>query len=72
MVVSKYKNHVDNIKITTPEVSAKKASVQIVSSIVNSDNSKDLSLTVTLKNPKGKKVASKTISVADKTSTYYF
>ncbi|WP_278021208.1 glycoside hydrolase family 2 protein [Flavobacterium ginsengisoli] len=71
-LVSKYKNHIENIKITTPEVSAKKASVQIVSSFVNPDNSKDLSLTVTLKNPKGKKVASKTVLVSDKTSTITF
>ena len=34
-LVSKYKNHIENLKITTPEVSAKKASVQIVSSLVN-------------------------------------
>ena len=71
-LVSKYKNHIENIKITTPEVSAKKASVKIVSSFVNADNSKDLSLTVTLKNPKGKKVASKTIPVSNKTSTITF
>ncbi len=71
-LVSKYKNHIENIKITTPEVSAKKASVQIVSSFVNPDNSKDLSLTITLKTPKGKKVASKTIPVTDKTSTITF
>ncbi|WP_125722054.1 glycoside hydrolase family 2 protein [Flavobacterium ustbae] len=71
-LVSKYKNHIENIKITTPEVSAKKASVQIVSSVVNPNHSKDLSLTVTLKNPKGKKVASKTITVSDKTSTIIF
>lgn len=71
-LVSKYKNHIENIKITTPEVSAKKASVQLVSSILNPDNSKDLSLIVTLKNPKGKKVASKKVLVSDKTSTVTF
>ncbi len=70
--ISKYKNHIENLKITTPEVSAKKASVQIVSSIVNFDNSKDLYLKVTLKNPKGKKVISKTISVSDLQSTITF
>ncbi len=71
-LVSKYKNHIENIKITTPEVSEKKASVQLVSSILNPDNSKDLSLIVTLKNPKGKKVASKKVLVSDKTSTVTF
>ena len=71
-LVSKYKNHIENIKITTPEVSAKKASLQVVSSFVNPVNSKDLSLTVTLKNPKGKKVASKTVLVTDRTSTITF
>lgn len=71
-LVSKYKNHIENIKITTPEVSEKKASVQLVSSIINPDNSKDLSLIVTLKNPKGKKVASKKVLVSGKTSTVTF
>jgi len=71
-LVSKYKNHIEDVKITTPHVSAKNASVQIISSIVNAENSKDLSLTLTLKNPKGKKIVSKTIPVSDKTSKITF
>ena len=71
-LLSQYKNHIDNLKITTPEVSAKRASVQILASTVNPENAKDLSLTVMLKNPKGKKVASKTIPVSDKTSSITF
>ena len=71
-LVSQYKNHIDDIKISTPVVSAKKASLQIISSIKNPDNSKDLALTVILKNPKGKKVDSKTIPVSDKTASITF
>lgn len=71
-LISKYKNNIDNLKITTPKVSAKKASLQIIASTVHPDNAKDLSLTVTLKNPKGKKVASKTVSVTNKTTTITF
>lgn len=71
-LVSKYKNNIDNLKITTPQVSAKKASLQIIASTINPDNAKDLSLTVTLKDPKGKKVAGKTVSVTDKTTTITF
>ncbi|MCV9927124.1 glycoside hydrolase family 2 protein [Flavobacterium sp. LS1R49] len=70
--VTKYKNHIDNLKITTPQVSAKSASVNILTSTINPENSKDLSLTVILKNPKGKKVASKTIAVTDKTTNIAF
>lgn len=71
-LLSKYKNHLENIKITTPEVSAKKASLQVVASIVNPENSKALALTVTLKNPKGKKVADKTILVTNNTTKITF
>ncbi|MFZ0595777.1 MAG: glycoside hydrolase family 2 TIM barrel-domain containing protein [Flavobacterium sp.] len=71
-LLSKYKNHIENLKITTPEVSAKKASLHIIASTNNSDHAKDLSLTVILKNPKGQKMASKTISVSDKTTTIKF
>ncbi|MEO6177540.1 MAG: glycoside hydrolase family 2 TIM barrel-domain containing protein [Flavobacterium circumlabens] len=71
-LISKYKNSIDNLKITTPEVSAKKASLQIIASTVNPENAKDLSLTVILKNPKGKKVAGKTVSVSGKTTHITF
>ncbi|RZJ56064.1 MAG: glycoside hydrolase family 2 protein [Flavobacterium sp.] len=71
-LISKYKNNIDNLKIRTPEVSAKKASLNIMASIINPDNAKDLSLTVILKNPKGKKIAGKTISVTNKTSNITF
>jgi beta-galactosidase len=66
-LLTKYKNHIANLKITTPEVSAKKASLQIISAIENPEKSKDLSLMVILKNPKGKKVAEKTVLVSGKT-----
>jgi beta-galactosidase len=71
-LVSKYKNNIDNLKITTPEVSAKKASLNVIASIVNADNSKDLSLTLVLKDPKGKKVATKTVSVTTKIANVTF
>jgi beta-galactosidase len=71
-LISKYKSSIDNLKITTPEVSVKKASLQIIASTVNPEHLKDLSLTVILKNPKGKKVAAKTVSVTDKTATITF
>jgi beta-galactosidase len=71
-LVSKYKNNIDNLKITTPEVSAKKATLNIIASTINSNDSKDLSITVILKDPKGKKVATKTVSVIDKNSKITF
>ncbi|MRX38518.1 DUF4982 domain-containing protein [Flavobacterium sp. LC2016-23] len=71
-LISKYKNNIDKLKITTPQVSDKKASLQIIASTVNPDNTKDLSLKVTLKDPKGKKVAGKTVSVTNKTTTITF
>ncbi|KFF03443.1 beta-galactosidase [Flavobacterium reichenbachii] len=66
-LLTKYKNHIANLKITTPQVSAKKASLNILASVINIDNVKDLSLNVTLKNPKGKKIAEKTVAVSGKT-----
>ncbi len=70
--LSKYKTNIDNLKISTPEVSAKKASLNVIASTINPDNAKELSLTVVLKNPKGKKVASKTVPVTDKKSSITF
>ncbi|WP_264524311.1 glycoside hydrolase family 2 protein [Flavobacterium sp. N502536] len=71
-LLSKYKNHIEDLKITTPEVSAKKASLNIVAKTNHSDPSKELTLTVILKNPKGKKVATKTIPVTANSSTIAF
>ncbi|MFW0739356.1 glycoside hydrolase family 2 protein [Flavobacterium sp. T12S277] len=71
-LLSKYKNHIEDLKITTPEVSAKKASLNIVAKTIYSDTSKELTLTVILKNPKGKKVATKTIPITANISTITF
>lgn len=71
-LVSKYKNNIANLKITTPEVSNKKASLNVSASIENPEELKGLSLSVILKNPKGKKVAGKTVFVTDKTVNISF
>ncbi|CAA9196534.1 glycoside hydrolase family 2 protein [Flavobacterium collinsii] len=71
-LLSKYKNHIEDLKITTPQVSAKKASLNIVAKTIHSDTAKELTLTVILKNPKGKKVAGKTIPITANISTITF
>jgi beta-galactosidase len=61
--MTKTKTNINNVKITTPEVSEKKAALKVVAQLENTTNSKNLSLSVVLKNPKGKQVASNTVAV---------
>ena len=53
------KNHLDNIKITTPKVSEKAASLVVVASVKNVENIKVFSYSAQLTNPSGKVVATK-------------
>ena len=55
------KNHIDNLKITTPKVSNQSASLNVEATITNLESTKDLKLEVALKNPKGKIVATKKV-----------
>ncbi|WPR71165.1 glycoside hydrolase family 2 TIM barrel-domain containing protein [Flavobacterium sp. NG2] len=55
------KNHIDNLKITTPKVSNQSASLNVVATINNLEANKDLKLEVSLKNPKGKIVTTKKV-----------
>ena len=52
--------HIGNLKITTPSVSFKRASLQLNASINNFKKSDNLILKAALKNPQGKAVATKT------------
>ena len=52
--------HIGNLKITTPSVSFKRASLQLNASINNFKKSDNLILKAALKNPQGKVVATKT------------
>lgn len=64
--------HISNLKITTPSVSAKKASLQLNTTIENFKSSNNLTLKVTLKNPQGKVVAIKTFKKLSATSQLEF
>ena len=50
-------NHIDNIKITTPQVSEKQASLQVIASLKNTNNSKTFTYLAKLTNPKGRIVS---------------
>jgi beta-galactosidase len=58
-LLSMDKNHLDNIKITTPKVSEKAASLVVVASFKNVENIKGFSYSAQLTNPEGKVVATK-------------
>jgi beta-galactosidase len=53
------KNHIDNIKITTPKVSEKSASLSVLATVKNVKNLEGLSYLAQLTNPKGKVVSTK-------------
>ena len=69
---STLKNHIDNFKITTPAVSAKSASLSLLTTVKNIKAGSDLSLKAVLKNPKGKVVATKTVAVAGEETKIVF
>ena len=52
------KNNIDNIQITTPQVSEKSATLNILATVKDTNNSNGLSYIAQLTNPKGKIVAS--------------
>ncbi|MBC7846022.1 MAG: DUF4982 domain-containing protein [Flavobacterium sp.] len=58
-LLSTAKNHIDNIKITTPKVSEKSASLVVVASVKKEKSSAGFSYLAQLTNPKGKVVATK-------------
>lgn len=58
-LLSMAKNHIDNIKITTPKVSEKSASLIVVASVKKVEDSSGFSYLAELINPKGKVVATK-------------
>jgi len=59
------KTHVSDLKISTPAVSKKAASLKINTIISNVDVASNISLKAILKNPLGKKIAIKTIPIKD-------
>ena len=63
------KNHVQELKITTPLVSNTTATVQIKAVITNDETAQ---LKATLKNPQGKIIATKTVAVSDKEASITF
>lgn len=58
-LLSMAKNHIDNIKITTPKVSEKSASLVIIASVKSTKKPAEFSYLAQLTNPKGKLVATK-------------
>ncbi len=71
-LLSMAKNHIDNIKITTPKVSEKSASLVVVASVKNKKNSSGFSYLAQLTNPKGKVVATKKGNLSGKETTIEF
>jgi beta-galactosidase len=71
-LLTKPKTHVSDLKISTPTVSKKTASLKIKATISNFNASSRITLKAILKNPEGKKVATKTISVKDTNAEIIF
>ena len=68
-LLSMAKNHIENIKITTPKVSEKSASLVVV---VAAKNTNGFSYSAQLTNPKGKVVATKKGNLSGSTTTITF
>ncbi len=66
------KTHIDNIKITTPKVSEKAASLVVVASVKKGESLKGISYLAKLSNPKGKVVATKKGALLDSATTITF
>jgi beta-galactosidase len=58
------KTHIENVKITTPNVSAEKATLTIETAILNAENKSNLTLNISLKNPSGEVVATKNTPIS--------
>lgn len=71
-LLSMAKNHIDNIKITTPKVSEKSASLVVVALVKNAINSSGFSYLAQLTNPKGKVVATKKGNLSGEQTTIEF
>lgn len=66
------KNHIDNIKITTPKVSQKSASLAVEASVNSMDSSAEFSYSAQLIHPKGKVVSTKKGVLSGLTRTIAF
>ncbi len=58
-LLSMFKNNIDNIKIITPQVSEKSASLNLVATVKNSANASQFTYIAQVTNPKGKLIATK-------------
>lgn len=58
-LISMSKNNIDNIKITTPQVSEKTASLNVVATVKNNVNPSQFTYIAQVTNPKGKLIATK-------------
>lgn len=66
------KNNIDNIQITTPQVSEKSATLNILATVKDTNNSNGLSYVAQLTNPKGKIVASQKGTFSGETTSINF
>ncbi|SHG46108.1 beta-galactosidase [Flavobacterium fluvii] len=71
-LLSMAKNHIGNIKITTPKVSEKSASLVVVASVENAKSPAGFSYFAQLMNPKGKVVATKKGTLSGEETTIAF
>jgi len=71
-LVTKPNTHINNIKISTPFVSNKKAILNIETTIENLNNTTNLKVEAILKNPEGKIVATQNSPVSETTTTILF
>jgi beta-galactosidase len=66
------KNNIDNIQITTPQVSEKSATLNILATVKDTNNSNGLTYVAQLTNPKGKIVASQKGAFSGETTSIDF
>ena len=66
------KDHIDNIKISTPKVSEKSASLVVIASVKSTKKPIEFSYSAQLINPKGKVVTTKKGTISSSTTTIAF
>lgn len=71
-LLTKPKTHINKLKISTPNVSNEKASLNIEATIENFESLNNLKIKASLKNPKGIEVATQSISVSEAVNTILF
>jgi beta-galactosidase len=71
-LLSMARNHIDNIKITTPKVSEKSASLVVIASVKKGESLAGFSYLAQLKTPKGKVVATKKGNLSGNETTIAF